>query len=137
MIIYEKTIFIPFHLGDPAGILFFGHVFTMAHEAYESFITKKMNLDWSQWFQNSEWIVPVKEAKAEFNRPLFVGKDCMIKVVLKGTTESSISMQYDFIQNDIPCCTVSTVHVFCSKKTGKKQPIPAAVFKLMDNIGQQ
>jgi acyl-CoA thioesterase FadM len=121
---YEKTVFIPFHLGDPAGILFFGHVITLAHETYESFIMERLDFKWSEWFQNTDWVVPIKEVRGDFKHPLFVGNNCLIKAQLQNLTESSFSMQYEFIQNKTFCCTVNTVHVFCSKMTGKKQPIP-------------
>ena len=61
--------FIPFHLADPAGILFFGHAFTLFHQAFEHFVIEKLECPWDLWFQNPEWIVPIKRAEAEYGSP--------------------------------------------------------------------
>ena len=44
--VYQKEVFIPFHLADPAGKLFFGHIFILYHEVYEAFIQQILKEKW-------------------------------------------------------------------------------------------
>ena len=78
---FEKEISIPFHLTDPAGILFFGHIFSLYHEVYESFISSFC--PWESWFNNDQWIAPIRKTECEFLAPLFAGKKYLAKVKIK------------------------------------------------------
>jgi acyl-CoA thioesterase FadM len=125
--VYCYPCFIPFHLADPAGILFFGHVFTLAHEAFEHFVIDAIQSPWTDWFQNSEWIVPIKHAEANYMRPLQAGDECQIELVVTDLSASSFTMNAAFIQQHL-CCEVKTVHVFCSRAQKQKIPIPSFLF---------
>ena len=128
---FTREVFIPFHLGDPAGILFFSHVFTLAHEAYEQFISQSFPISWDDWFKNPERIIPIKQAEANYSHPLVVGQPCLITLDVKEARTSSFSLEYKFIQNNIECCTVKTLHIFCDGRTKLKQPLPEAIKKIL------
>lgn len=114
--------FLSFDQGDPAGILFFGDVFSLAHQAFEQFIMHNV-CEWKEWFENQDWVVPIKQTEAVYFAPLFVGKNCKIEVEILSKGESSFTMRYCFFQGHL-CCEVKTVHVFCSRETYQKIPIP-------------
>ncbi len=120
---YHYSCSLPFHLADPAGIVFFGHVFSLAHQAFEQFILQQLECPWPVWFQNTEWIVPIKHTEADYVYPLHAGKDCQIELSLINLSLSSITLHYSFSQEKL-CCSVKTIHVFCSKQTKQKMPIP-------------
>lgn len=122
--IFTSNIFIPFHLADPGGILFFGNIFTLAHQSYEQMVSQKLKIAWADWFQNPDWIVPIKEASATYHGPIFAGQDCRVEIRFTQVRSSSFEVTYDLFQNDVNCSTVKTVHVFCCRHTGKKCPIP-------------
>ena len=124
---FKHELFIPFHLGDPAQILFFAHTFTLAHEAYEQFVCKHLNIPWSDWFQNSDWIVPIKHAEANYIKPLFAGIPCLINLTIVDIKNTSFSLLYQFSQNNLECCLVKTIHVFFNKKNATKQEIPSSI----------
>lgn len=126
---YESKIFIPFHMADPAGIIFYGHVFTLAHEALEDYIQQHVQIKWEEWFNNKEWFVPIKESYADFKRPIFVGKECQVKVQPTSIGKTSIGFLYSFSQMGNLCCEVKTLHVFCDKITKSKRGIPESIRK--------
>lgn len=116
---------LPFHLTDSAGILFFGHVFSLAHQAYEHFIIQQVGYPWQIWFQNPEWIVPIKHAEAHYLRPLLAGQECTIDILLTALSSSSFTLTASFLQQQALACQVKTVHVFCNRSTQQKMSIPS------------
>lgn len=124
---YQYSCLIPFHLADPAGILFFGHAFTLFHQAFEHFILHQLECPWSFWFQNPEWIVPIRNAEAQYLHPLQVGQNCLIDISVSSLASSSFVLNSSFKQGD-HCCSLKTVHVFCSRHNGQKMAIPEAIY---------
>lgn len=124
---YKTQIFLPFHLADPAGIIFFGHVFTLAHQAYEEWISKDLGIQWDDWFKNPNWIVPIKHAEADYMRPLIAGKICEVNLQLAEIRTSSFRLDYAFNLNGEVCCIVKHVHVFCERSSMKKIDIPLSI----------
>lgn len=114
---------IPFHLTDTAGILFFGHIFTLAHQAFEHFVIHQLECPWSEWFQNSEWIVPIKKTEAQFHYPLYAGQVSQVEIFIQSISTSSFTSVTTFYQQEL-CSEVKTVHVFCNAKNLQKIPIP-------------
>lgn len=123
---FRCDLYVPFHLADPAGILFFSHAFTLAHQGYEQLIQKGWNFEWSHWFQNPDWIVPIKKAEANFLAPIEAGRDCGIEIAIVAVSTSSFTLKSTLSQQ-IPCCEVTTVHVFCSRSGKTKIAIPREV----------
>jgi acyl-CoA thioesterase FadM len=128
---YQYSCFIPFHLADPAGILFFGNVFGLAHQAFEHFIIDILECSWNSWFQHEEWIVPIVHTEARYSSPLQAGEKCQIELQVIHLSSSSFTMQSSFIQKQ-PCCVVKTVHAFCHRERRCKIPIPSSLYSKLD-----
>jgi acyl-CoA thioesterase FadM len=124
---YNFETFVPFHLADPAGILFFGNVFSLAHQAYEQYIREKLHFSWPEWFQNSDWILPIKQTEAEFLHPLKAGFFCQIHPTIESISTSSLKFSFEFFQESMRCCLVKSVHVFCDRHSMKKIAIPSVI----------
>lgn len=116
---------IPFHLTDTVGILFFGHVFSLAHQAYEHFIIQQVDCPWGTWFQNPDWMVPIKQTEAHYMRPLLAGQECTIGILLTTLSSCSFTLTASFTQQQVLACQVKTVHVFCNRSSKQKMPIPS------------
>lgn len=114
---------VPFHLADPAGIVFFANAFSLFHQAFEQFIVKEIEPSWTTWFHNKEWIVPVRHAEAQYVHPLYAGRECLITLTLHSLSSSSFTTHVTISQESL-CSALKIVHVFCSGATGKKMPIP-------------
>jgi 1,4-dihydroxy-2-naphthoyl-CoA hydrolase len=129
--------FIPFHLSDPAGILFFGHVFSLTHQAFEHFVIHQLECSWAFWFQNPEWIVPIKQAHAQYFQPLRAGQECQIQLALSTLSTCSFTLTSDFIQDREMACSVETIHVFCDRATRAKIPIPPLLLTPLQNYSHR
>ncbi len=130
---FKQDILIPFHLVDAAGIMFFAHVFTLAHQAWEQCIIHSLKIAWSQWFQNPEWIVPVKHVEADYEKPLFSGSLCQIELEILEIKTSSFTISYHFYQQGLKCCTIKMTHIFCDRLSGKKRDIPAGIRAVLES----
>lgn len=124
---------IPFHLADPAGILFFSHVFTLFHQAFEQFVLDQMQSPWPFWFQNPDWVVPIKHAEAQYFYPLQAGQHCQIELSVTSVSTSSFVMTTFFHQIQL-CSTVKTVHVFCDRLNKEKIAIPATFLPIFKSL---
>lgn len=122
--LYKIEIQIPFHQVDPAGILFFGHVFTIAHQAFETFITETLNIQWQEWFQNPEWCVPLKHVSADYLRPIVGGDRYIVSIAVEEVKETSFILKTIISKDDIDHCHVKSVHLFVDKTILQKIPIP-------------
>src|SRR5947208_826750 len=120
---YQKELFIPFHLADPAGVVFFGHAFTLAHQALEAFVQEELALPWAIWFQHEEWLAPIRHAEADYVKPLRVGLPCTVEIEIAVLGDSSATFHYTFYQEQVKCCSVKTVHVFCDRLISGKRAI--------------
>lgn len=132
MMAFHTAYFIPFHQVDAAGILFFGHVFTFAHQAFENFLTDELRIPWKQWFQNSEWCVPIIQTHSAYHHPLHAGDHCQIQLEVVEIRQTSFRIDYRIKQKDILCCEAYTVHVFCNKQTQQKIEIPPSIRQALE-----
>lgn len=121
---YHYPCFIPFHLADPAGILFFGHAFTLFHQAFEQFVLHQLKYPWALWFQNPEWIIPIRNVEAEYLHPILAGQSAQIEISVSSLSTSSFTLISSIRQEQL-CCSIKTVHVFCHRLTKQKMPISA------------
>ncbi len=110
---------------DPAGILFFGEVFPLCAGVYEDFI-QSLGFGWDEWFSHPETASPVKHASAEYFRPLRGGQVYEVCVDILSLSTSAFEVEFA-IQAEALHCRVRIVHVFISKASGAKIPVPDAV----------
>lgn len=110
---------------DPAGILFFGEVFPLCAGVYEDFI-QSLGFGWEEWFSHPETASPVKHAEAEYFKPLRGGQVYEVCVDILSLRTSAFEVEFTLKQGETLHCRVRIVHVFISKATGAKIPIPDA-----------
>ena len=113
---------INFYDCDPAGILFYGRIFQLCHEAYEAMI-ESFNLKDSYWV-NENFIVPIIHSEAKYRKPLLAGETVELEITVTNLKESSFELTY-LCKNEKGEVTnnVRTVHVFVNKETWKKTKI--------------
>ena len=120
MFLYKTKI--NFYDCDPAGILFFGRVFELCHQAYEAMIAG-FGLREDYW-NNADYVVPILNAESHYHKPIKYGDVITIEIKVTILKSSSFELSYTLI-NDASekCCEVRTVHVFIDKRTWKKNPM--------------
>jgi len=123
---------VKFHECDPAGILFFGNVYFIAHDAYEKMISSRIpNF---HFFANSEFAFPLIKSEAEYFHPVSAGQKIRLELYSTAISGSFYKIEYNFYCVDKLVACVSTEHV-CVKKEGfKKTNLPEEVKGLLLTI---
>lgn len=135
--IFRKKTRVQFSQVDAAGILFFGRFFALAHDAFEEWLLM-MGFSWGAWFQNPDWLVPLRHVEADYFKPLRGGEEYEIEVSLVELKESSFQARFRFFQGEALHAELRHFHVFVDPRFGGKIPIPGEVRrKLMDRIEPQ
>lgn len=112
------------HHTDAAGLLFFGHQFNMAHDAYESFM-EQIGFAFAGIIRDSDFLVAIVRAEADFTAQLNVGDRLEIALSAEKVGETSYTLVYELKKtDDSPAGTVRTVHVCIDKTTRQKRPLP-------------
>lgn len=124
--VFKSQVTIKFHQADPAGIMFFGHIFTLAHDTYEAFI-QACGFPWKDWFLDHKYLIPIRHTECDFLRPFRAGETYQIEAELVEFSSSSFITQYQFTQNEHKHATVKMVHTCLDQKTFQKTEIPDAV----------
>jgi YbgC/YbaW family acyl-CoA thioester hydrolase len=118
---------IKLHETDAAGLLFFGHQFKLAHDAYE-LLMEKIGFSFARVFDECDFLLPIVHAEADYLAPLYVGDRLTVIVSLAGIGESSFTLEYDFQNTEMKSVgKVTTVHVCVDKKNRKKRLLPEAI----------
>jgi len=115
---YIHQTIVRLHNTDAAGLLFFAEQFRLAHDAYESFM-ESIGYPFAPLIRNSDYLLPIVHAEADFLKPLSTGDRLEIQVKAETIGESSFTLGY-LIRRDRnePVGTVRTVHVLVSRQTG-------------------
>lgn len=107
---------------DPAGVLFFGNVFHLAHHAYELFLEKLQPN--TNFFKHEKLLLPIIHSEADYSNPLYSGDEAIIHIVVSKLKTSSFELSYKISRDKMECCKVKTVHVCVDKSNWEKSPLP-------------
>lgn len=113
---------VDFYDCDPAGILFFGRIFSFAHHAYELFLEEL--LPGVNLFKHEKYLIPITHSEADYKSPFYPGEEVSIEIKVSQLKESSFELSYTFIKKDEICAIAKTVHVCVGKEDWKKSPLP-------------
>lgn len=112
------------HHTDAAGVLFFSHQFTLAHDAYQSFM-HHIGLPLNYFIDRAAYFLPIIHAKADYKSPLHVGQKLKIEVAVHHIGHTSFVLHYHlYTEKDQHCGEVETVHVSMDRKNLKKIDLP-------------
>lgn len=123
---WSKNLFITFDEMDSGGVVYFANTLKIAHKFIESFIVDK-GIPWNTWFNNPEWVVPIKTAHCNYTHPILAGKNALGTIFIKDSGFSSISFETQLQQDNRICAVASTLHIFIHPVNMKKQAIPETI----------
>jgi len=130
MFLYHTTIKI-YHT-DAAGILFFGHLFMIAYDAFQEF-SEGIGLGVGTILRNEEYILPVVHAEADYAAPLYVGDRITVRVRVERLGTSSVTISYSFAgENGNALGSAKTVHVAVSRATHAAIPLPRTLRDVLE-----
>lgn len=115
---------------DPAGIVFFGHVFAICHEAYEELL-RAGGLPLEQTLPGPV-IYPLGHAEADYKAPLRHGMLVRVRVAVGKLSERSFRLEYTLSdEQGAPLATVATVHIAVDRATGRSVAVPVDLRALL------
>ncbi len=118
---------------DPAGVLFFPRVFEFAHTAMENWLREAGVYD--EYFLNEEFAFPLISAQSSYYKPMHPGLEIEVRSSLKEMRESAFSLRTEFFnQEEQLLSAVDTIHICVSREEGGKQPIPAYLRSILENL---
>ena len=109
---------------DMGGVMFFGRYLELAHKAYEDFVQQQLGVDWNEWFNNAEWIVPIRALHVDFLQPLRGGSEGEVQADIVEVGTSSFTHTYTIRSEMKSCAVIRLTSVFVEKKRFSKIPIP-------------
>ena len=127
---FEKEILLRFREADPAGILFFGNIFGLAHDCFEDFI-QATGMTWDEWFRTKDYMVPIRHSECNFLKPFFPGQKYTARVSVANIGDSSFQMKYVFSSKSPEGpkihAEVLMVHTFLDAKSKQKISVPQPI----------
>ena len=119
---------VPFHQVDQAGILFYAHLFTHAHQAYAA-LMNSCSFSLPEILERGQYFVPIAHAEADYLSPLRHGEAVVVEVWVESSGNSSVTFQYVFNTEGQTRATARTTHVFIDPRSGNPVPIPQALLE--------
>lgn len=129
---FKSSCTVHFNECDPAGILFFGNIFTLAHQSFEDFLNQNPET-YHEYFASRQFAFPLIKAEAQFQRPMCLGKTYQIQLEITEIRNSSFQVLIQFLQAQETCAVVNTVHVCIDKLTQKKSDLPLSLRSFLES----
>jgi YbgC/YbaW family acyl-CoA thioester hydrolase len=122
---------IAFHDCDPAGVLFFGSIFHLAHTVYEEWLHKNKFHDYI--FRSKKSVYPIISADALYHSPIRFGSEIRIELKVANVSTSSFQLMFRFYDKSKRLLgQAATVHVCVDKNAGKKSPLLPKIKRFLE-----
>ncbi len=108
---------------DATGVLYFTNLLKYATEAFETFL-EELGFSLSSYIQDSDYLFPIVEAKANYFQPLRLGDSFFISIEIEKLTTKAIYLLCLFEKEGVRVGESRIVHVLVSKSTKKSLCIP-------------
>ena len=131
MYTYQTTIRL--HHTDAAGVVFFSHLFVIAHDAYESFLESHLTLN--TLLSDGAYIIPIVHAEADYLLPLPLSETLRVELSLEQTGTSSFNLGYVIKNSKMETAVrLKTIHAVQLKDNGKTIPIPEPLRHVLETL---
>ncbi len=121
---FNFQVSIKFHLADPAGIMYFAHIFSLAHDGYEQFV-QAAGYSWKDYFLSSQYLFPIRHVECDYQKPFLAGEPYDVTLSVVHFLNSSFKTEYVFEKNQKVHAVVQIVHACLDAKTHFKIEVPA------------
>lgn len=131
---YETSV--KLHQTDAAGIMFFGQMFFVAHDAYQAFV-EQAGFSFARTLADGAHLLPIVHAEADYAMPLKVGDRVTVDLHCARIGNSSFTLAYEIRRGRELCGTVQTVHVWVELPAMNKTSLPENIRLALATIARQ
>lgn len=128
------------HDTDAAGVLFFGHLFRHAHDAYEALMEAlgfPLSIMIRDGLGSTKSGLPIIQAEARFLRPMVQGDTIDIGVSVREIRKRSFALDYRFLDLEgRPCASAHTVHAMTGVMNAGEPRLPEALRLALESQAQ-
>lgn len=124
--VFKTNLTVKFREADPAQIMFFGNIFSWAHDSFEKFIIEA-GFQWKEWFKTKEYMIPIRHAEADYLAPFMPGETYEVSAFVKSIGTTSFTMKYLFNSSTGPHGSVEMVHVVLDAQSKKPIEVPELI----------
>ena len=129
---YKRTI----RLGDTdsAGVVYFAHLLSICHEAYEDEL-EQAGIPLRTVIESQEAILPIVHGEIDFYQPLFCGDQIIVELQPQLISPHSFEITYQIYRSDVPsrfCAIAKTRHVCIHPQTRKRTALSASIQQWID-----
>ncbi len=127
------------HEVDGAGILFFGQLFTIAHNGYEEMLLAG-GFSLQQTIQQDDYSIPLVHAEADYHHPIRLEDQLRLTIEVERIGESSFTLltRVDTSSAEgayLYSAKVTTTHVTTRNQSGRPIPVPEPLLELLHHHG--
>ncbi len=109
---------------DAAGILFYGHLFRHAHDAFESFMAS-IGFPLDEIIRRGDYLLPLVHAEADYLIPLRHGDAVRVELSVARLGDSSFTLAYRFLDGQGQLrARARNVHVHLAPDQASSAPLP-------------
>jgi YbgC/YbaW family acyl-CoA thioester hydrolase len=122
---------IHFHECDPAGIVYFGHVFTFCHEAYEELM--RAGGQAIETLLAGPIVYPLRHVEADYSSPMRMGDLVTISITLGKVSERSFRVEFTLTSEaGALLAKAAHVHVAVDRVAMRPVAIPEGLRALLE-----
>lgn len=121
---------VPFDMCDPVGILFYGSIFTLAHQCLEEALPK-IGISWEDWF-TAPIGAPVRHVDCNFFKPIKANQILNVELSFEDLTDSSFQEHYEFKTDNQTHCILKIRKVFVDRQKMTKTKMPNQIRKCLE-----
>ncbi len=138
--VYKKSFTVHFREADPAGIMFFGNIYGIYHDAFEDMISS-IGIGWQSYFGTKDYLIPLIKSEAEYRGPLKPGQSYEIHLSFSMIKTSSFEVTGSVLDpssaDQKPLLIVKTVHVCLDAQTKAKTSLPSSWEKIFRSYSSE
>ncbi|MBT3309585.1 MAG: acyl-CoA thioesterase [Gammaproteobacteria bacterium] len=119
---------------DGAGILFYGQIFTLVHNAHEELLAS-VGLSPQIIFEEHPFSIPLAHAEADYLNPIQLSEKLTLSVSVEKIGERSFTLLTRVSGTEEEKAVVTTVHVTIDQQSGVAIPLPEPILQLLNGRG--
>lgn len=133
---FEQVYCVPFQEVDAAGVVFFAHPFTRAHEVYEAFM-EQIGVPLSTLRERLGIGLPIVHAHSDYMVPMRHGERVRVVLSLARLGDASFTTACEFQDaSGRPLARVGLAHCCIAVDTGRPCPLPEALRERLRGAAQ-